>query len=98
MRITVDAFSIHGVEADTARFEMRISAGGYVRAIAHAMGEALECGAHLASLRRTSAGLFTLEESLTLGAGGDAGGGGTAGGGNATSAAVAGGDAVGDGR
>ena len=66
VRITVDAFSIHGVEADAARFAMRISAGGYVRAIAHAMGQTLECGAHLASLRRTSAGLFTLKEALTL--------------------------------
>jgi len=66
VKITVDAFSIHDVEGDTARFEMRISAGGYVRAIAHAMGQAMECGAHLASLRRTAAGLFTLREALTL--------------------------------
>jgi tRNA pseudouridine55 synthase len=45
---------------------MRISAGGYVRAIAHAMGQALGCGAHLASLRRTGAGPFTLEQALAL--------------------------------
>ena len=54
------------MEGDTARFAMRISAGGYVRAIAHAMGQALGCGAHLASLRRTAAGPFTLEQALTL--------------------------------
>jgi tRNA pseudouridine55 synthase len=66
VKITVDAFAIETVEGDTARFSMRISAGGYVRAIAHAMGQALGCGAHLASLRRTSAGVFSLEEALTV--------------------------------
>jgi tRNA pseudouridine55 synthase len=66
VRITVDAFTIESVEGDVARFAMRISAGGYVRAIAHAMGQALGCGAHLASLRRTEAGVFTLEQALPL--------------------------------
>jgi tRNA pseudouridine55 synthase len=66
VKITVDAFAIEGVEVDTARFAMRISAGGYVRAIAHAMGQGLGCGAHLSSLRRTAAGPFTLEQALPL--------------------------------
>jgi tRNA pseudouridine55 synthase len=66
VKIMVDAFAIESVEGDTARFSMRISAGGYVRAIAHAMGQGLGCGAHLASLRRTAAGPFTLEQALTL--------------------------------
>jgi tRNA pseudouridine55 synthase len=66
VRIAVGAFAIESVEGDTARFSMRISAGGYVRAIAHAMGQGLGCGAHLASLRRTAAGPFTLEQALTL--------------------------------
>ncbi|MGC2637431.1 MAG: tRNA pseudouridine(55) synthase TruB [Acidobacteriaceae bacterium] len=65
-RIRVDAFTIESVEGDTARFAMRISAGGYVRSIAHEMGQALGCGAHLASLRRTAAGAFTIEDALTL--------------------------------
>jgi tRNA pseudouridine55 synthase len=66
VKITVDTFVIESVERDTARFSMRISAGGYVRAIAHAMGQALGCGAHLSSLRRTGAGPFTLEQALAL--------------------------------
>ena len=65
-RVVVDAFTIEGVDGDTASFAMRISAGGYVRAIAHAMGQALGCGAHLASLRRTEAGPFGVEQALTL--------------------------------
>ncbi|MGC2500486.1 MAG: tRNA pseudouridine(55) synthase TruB, partial [Acidobacteriaceae bacterium] len=66
VRVNVDAFTIERVDGDAATFTMRISAGGYVRAIAHAMGQALGCGAHLASLRRTKAGPFTLEQALTL--------------------------------
>ncbi|HZZ38387.1 MAG TPA: tRNA pseudouridine(55) synthase TruB [Acidobacteriaceae bacterium] len=66
VRVTVDAFTIEQVDGDTAAFAMRISAGGYVRAIAHAMGQALACGAHLASLRRTEAGPFRLEQALPL--------------------------------
>jgi tRNA pseudouridine55 synthase len=45
---------------------MTISAGGYVRAVAHQMGQDLGCGAHLSSLRRTQAGVFTLAEAHTL--------------------------------
>jgi tRNA pseudouridine55 synthase len=66
VQITVDEFTIASVDGDTAHFAMRISAGGYVRSIAHAMGQALGCGAHLASLRRTQAGPFTLEQALRL--------------------------------
>ncbi len=66
VKITVEEFAIEGVEGDVARFTMRISAGGYVRAVAHAMGQALGCGAHLASLRRTVAAGFTLEQALTV--------------------------------
>jgi len=66
VKITVEAFEIESVDGDTAKFSMRISAGGYVRAVAHAMGQALGCGAHLASLRRTGAGGFTLEQAMTV--------------------------------
>lgn len=66
VRITVAEFSIESLDADVAAFSMRVSAGGYVRAVAHAMGQALGCGAHLASLRRVAAGPFTLDQALRL--------------------------------
>lgn len=47
-------------------FRMRISAGGYVRSVAHELGQMAGCGAHLASLRRTAAGEFTLHDALPL--------------------------------
>jgi tRNA pseudouridine55 synthase len=66
VRITVAEFSVCSLDGDVASFAMRISAGGYVRAVADEMGQALGCGAHLASLRRVSSGPFTLERALPL--------------------------------
>ncbi|PLW83900.1 tRNA pseudouridine(55) synthase TruB [Kineobactrum sediminis] len=42
------------------------SKGTYVRSIAEDLGEALGCGGHVSALRRTRAGPFTLEDSVTL--------------------------------
>ena len=49
-----------------ARFEMQVSAGGYVRSVAHELGALAGCGAYLATLRRTQAGAFTLAQAITL--------------------------------
>jgi tRNA pseudouridine55 synthase len=49
-----------------ARFEMQVSAGGYVRSVAHELGQLAGCGAHLAALRRTQAGVFTLAQAIAL--------------------------------
>lgn len=65
-RITIAEFSIDSLDGDVAAFAMRVSAGGYVRSVAHEMGQALGCGAHLACLRRVASGPFTLDEALTL--------------------------------
>lgn len=65
-RITIKAFDITAVERDTAAFSMTVSAGGYVRSVAHEMGIALGCGAHLASLRRVAAGPFSLADAVPL--------------------------------
>ena len=64
--IVIDSFEITALEARTVTFTMAISAGGYVRSVAHELGQSLGCGAHLASLRRTRAGVFTLAEAHTL--------------------------------
>ncbi len=37
-----------------------------MRSVAHELGQDLGCGAHLSSLRRTQAGVFTLDEAHTL--------------------------------
>ncbi|HLY43772.1 MAG TPA: tRNA pseudouridine(55) synthase TruB [Terracidiphilus sp.] len=65
-RISISEFEVRALEGDRAAFRMVISAGGYVRTVAHELGRELGCGAHLASLRRTQAGPFTLAEAHTL--------------------------------
>lgn len=66
-RVTVHAFALTGFDAERSEVEfvMRISAGGYVRSVAHEMGQRAGCGAYLASLRRTRAGAFTLAEAVS---------------------------------
>ncbi len=65
-RIFIHNFALTALEGDTASFEMQVSAGGYVRSVAHELGQLAGCGAHLSSLRRTQAGVFTLAQSLTV--------------------------------
>ena len=65
-RIHIANFEILALDGAEASFTMSISAGGYVRSVAHELGQELGCGAHLSSLRRTQAGVFTLAEAHTL--------------------------------
>ena len=65
-KVRIASFEIAGFENAEASFAMSISAGGYVRSVAHELGRDLGCGAHLSRLRRTRAGEFTLDEAHTL--------------------------------
>jgi tRNA pseudouridine55 synthase len=65
-KVLISSFEIVALENAEATFTMSISAGGYVRSVAHEIGLALHCGAHLSCLRRTQAGVFTLAEAHAL--------------------------------
>ncbi|MEI9979498.1 MAG: tRNA pseudouridine(55) synthase TruB [Edaphobacter sp.] len=65
-RITIHDFQLTSLDHDTAAFTMSVSAGGYVRSVAHELGQLAGCGAHLSSLRRTLAGPFTLAHAITI--------------------------------
>jgi tRNA pseudouridine55 synthase len=65
-KVRIDAFEIAALDGAEASFAIGISSGGYVRSVAHELGRDLGCGAHLSRLRRTRAGVFTLEEAHTL--------------------------------
>ena len=65
-KISIRSFAITALDGEEASFAMSISAGGYVRSVAHELGQDLACGAHLSSLRRTQAGVFTLADAHTL--------------------------------
>jgi len=49
-----------------ARLSVTATAGFYVRSLAHELGQRLECGGHLESLRRCRAGVFALADATTL--------------------------------
>ncbi len=65
-KVIISNFEILALDGAEANFAMSISAGGYVRSVAHELGQDLGCGAHLSSLRRTQAGVFSLAEAHTL--------------------------------
>ena len=47
------------------RIEVDCGKGVYIRTLCHDIGAALGCGAHMATLERTKAGVFDLEHALT---------------------------------
>lgn len=60
-RHTIDRIALPDVD-----FSVLCSKGFYVRTYAHDIGEALGCGAHLKSLRRTKSGRFDVANSITV--------------------------------
>ena len=66
--VTIHALELLSWEQASGRLELavRCSAGTYIRSLARDLGEALGCGGCLASLRRTEALGFSLEQALPL--------------------------------
>lgn len=64
--ITIYEMEILEYAPPRVRIRIRCSKGTYIRSLAHEIGQALHSGAHLASLRRTRSGGFTLEKSYEL--------------------------------
>lgn len=64
--IHISRFDILQYEAPLITFKMACSKGTYVRTVAHDLGEKLGCGAHLASLRRTTSGEHSVNDAITL--------------------------------
>ncbi len=64
--ISIYELTLLGVEADLVRLRVRCSPGTYIRSIAHELGRALGCGAHVEELVRTASGSFVIGQSHTL--------------------------------
>ncbi len=65
--VTIHTLELLGFDApDRIRLRVLCSAGTYIRSLAHDLGQALNCHAHLTALRRETVGEFTLTESTTL--------------------------------
>jgi tRNA pseudouridine55 synthase len=54
------------VRGPEARLRAHCSGGTYMRSIAHDLGQALGCGAHLRDLRRMASAEFTLQQARTI--------------------------------
>jgi tRNA pseudouridine55 synthase len=68
VQVEIKQFEILATTADQAIFRARVASGTYIRSIAHEMGKKMGSGAHLASLRRTAAAEFTIDEAHSLAA------------------------------
>jgi len=66
VEIRVDQFEAEILSPDEVSFHVTVSSGGYVRCLAHELGQRLGCGAHLTTLRRLRAGEFALDRATTL--------------------------------
>jgi tRNA pseudouridine55 synthase len=64
--VEVKEFEILNWDGRLASFRATVSAGTYLRSLAHDLGQALGPGAHLASLTRTAVREFKLEQSHNL--------------------------------
>jgi tRNA pseudouridine55 synthase len=66
VEIEVYDFRVTEVSGSLAKFSIECAAGTYIRSLAHEMGTALGCGAHLAEIVRTAVGEFTLDQATKL--------------------------------
>lgn len=64
--VSLYELTLQSVEGDRVRLFVRCSAGTYVRSLAHDLGKAIGCGAHVDDLRRTASGTFILSQASTL--------------------------------
>ncbi len=64
--VTVSTAELELFSGDIARVRLVCSAGFYVRALAHSLGELTGAGACVEALRRTRSGEFRLERAVTL--------------------------------
>ena len=64
--VTIHELTLLGMEADGIHLRVRCSKGTYIRTLCKDIGEALGCGGCMASLRRVTAGEYTIGNSVPL--------------------------------
>jgi tRNA pseudouridine55 synthase len=64
-RVRIDAVELRRFEGGVAHLTVRCGPGTYIRSLAHDLGAALGCGAHLAALRRTCSAGFSIDDAVT---------------------------------
>ncbi len=64
--VTIYELEMLAWNAPFVRLRAAVSSGTYIRSLAHDLGQALDCGAHLTQLRRVSVGDFGLDTAVPL--------------------------------
>ena len=64
--VTITRLDLLSFEPPCATLAVSCSKGTYARTLVEDLGQVLGCGAHVAALRRTQAGPFTLAQAITL--------------------------------
>lgn len=64
--VVVYRFELEQRAGPDLAFGATVGSGTYLRSLARELGEALGCGAHLQTLRRTAVGPFAVEEAVSL--------------------------------
>ncbi|MBQ8797754.1 MAG: tRNA pseudouridine(55) synthase TruB [Oscillospiraceae bacterium] len=64
--ITIHDLKLLEFDGNTARLRVRCSKGTYIRTLCKDIGAALGCGGCMESLRRVSAGSYTIDEAIPL--------------------------------
>ena len=65
-RVEMYELTLLEVQGSVARVRAHCSGGTYMRSIAHDLGQALGCGAHLCDLRRTASAEFSIAQARPL--------------------------------
>jgi tRNA pseudouridine55 synthase len=65
-RVLIHELELLARKGDLLELRVRSSKGTYIRTLAEDIGTALGSGAHLAALRRTASGRFSLRDAVTL--------------------------------
>jgi tRNA pseudouridine55 synthase len=65
-QVHIHELTLLELSGSEARLRAHCSGGTYLRSIAHDLGQALGCGAHLADLRRIASAEFTLQQAHTI--------------------------------
>ena len=66
-RVTIYGIDLVGRSGEDYLLDVRCSKGTYIRTLCNDIGEALQCGGCMSSLRRTNAGGFSVDKAVTIG-------------------------------
>ncbi|MBN1886969.1 MAG: tRNA pseudouridine(55) synthase TruB [Thermoflexales bacterium] len=64
-KVRIESISLRQLSWPELTLEVHCSSGTYIRSLAHDIGQALGCGAHLSGLVRQASGLFRVEQAVS---------------------------------